>query len=89
MGLRELLIIGAIFGIGYWYYENHVMRGDGDLREAQWEINRKAMAECMQREERLATIAGNAGVVRDTSNVQGNCAEELGVYWDDGHWHSF
>ncbi|QFU76786.1 hypothetical protein EY643_14630 [Halioglobus maricola] len=89
MGLREILILGAIFGAAYWYYDDNFSRGGSDLREAQWEINRRAMADCMDRESRLATIAGNAGVTRNTSNAQGVCAEELGLYWEDGRWNSF
>ena len=89
MGLREILLLGAIFGVGYWYYENNIARGGPDLREAQWEINRKAMTECITREERLSTIAGNAGVTRNTSDVQLRCAEELNLFWEDGRWNSY
>ncbi len=89
MSLRDLIITIALLAGCYWAYLNFFQGQQGDYRDMQFMENARDIAKCVEREERLATIAGNAGLVADMSNIESMCAEQLDMYFEDGRWYKY
>lgn len=87
MSLRDLVISIALIIGCYWAYTTYFQGQQGNYQDMQFMENAKAMRKCMEREERLVTLSGNAGIAPKTNNVEAFCAGELNMYFDDGHWH--
>ncbi len=89
MNLRDLIVSAVLIAGCYWVYVNYFQGQQGNYRDMQFMENAKQLRKCVEREERLATISGNAGVTVDITNVEANCASELKMYFDDGRWHKY
>ena len=86
--VRNLVILLAIAGAGYWYWSN---RGP-DAREVaeleQLEENNRRMQHCVTREESLNAAAGLGGVGGIATDAKDLCAEKLGLYFIEGQWRT-
>ena len=84
--VRNLVILLAIAGAGYWYWSN---RGPDDRQTAelkQLDENNQRMQHCVTREESMNAAAGMGGVGSIATNAKELCAEKLGLYFAEGQW---
>lgn len=89
MSLRDLIITIVLLAGCYWVYTNYFQGQQGNYQDMQFMENAREMRKCVEREERLATISGNAGLVADTSNIEALCADQLGMYFEENRWHKY
>lgn len=75
------IIVCLVVGIGYWYWFG-MNQDDSAAQSGSYKDN--AMRACM------AKKAYAASRLVDTSvRAQSECATELNVYHEDGHWYSY
>ncbi len=89
MSLRDLIISIVLLAGCYWAYINYFQGQKGNYQDMKFTENAREMRKCVEREDRLARISGNAGIIVDTSNIESMCANELGMYFDEGRWHKY
>jgi methionine synthase I (cobalamin-dependent) len=86
---RDLILTLAIAAGAYWVYTNYFQGQRGNYQEMQLEMNARDMRECIQREERIARIKGNAGLTPDGGDSEAYCAGQLGMYSEGGRWYKY
>ncbi len=89
MSLRDIALIVIVGAGGYWAYTNFFQGQQGSYQDLQWKKNADVMTKCIQREESLARMQGNTGMVPETGNIESACAHDNGLYFDNGHWHKY
>ncbi len=87
LNIRDLVLTVAIAGGAYWVYMNYFQGQQGNYQDMVYMENMREMRKCIEREERMATLQGNAGVVAEIGNAEAFCASELNMYKEDGNWH--
>lgn len=89
MSARDLILTLAVVAGGYWLYVNYFQGQQGNYQDMQFEKNEREMRKCIQREERMATMQGNAGLVPQVGDFESFCASQLGMYAEEGNWHKY
>ena len=89
LNVRDLVLTVAIAGGAYWVYMNYFQGQQGNYQDMVYMENMREMRKCIEREERMATMQGNAGLVADVGDAEAFCASELNMYREDGNWHKY
>ncbi len=89
MSARDLILTLLVAGGAYWLYMNYFQGQQGNYQDMVLMENMREMRKCIEREERMATMQGNAGIAAEVGDAQAFCASELGMYQEDGNWHKY
>ncbi len=79
----------AILGVAYWYYTGPLQTGRPSLETEQLEENARVMNKCMRREATMTASSGMAGAPPGGGDAEKLCAEQHGLYKENGQWHSY
>jgi hypothetical protein len=84
--LRNVLTVAIIGALAYWYWTGPYRAGkqpDSDYAE-QLKRNDETMRLCIRTMNYRSGATGEA-----TGDPESVCAEQHGVYFDEGHWHRY
>ncbi len=84
----RLIVLAAIVGGIYWYWQGPLKERDVENPQAYWEENERQMKRCMRKENSIAGGAAMVGAGIGTGDVESLCAEKLGMEKIDGRWHT-
>lgn len=77
-------IVCAVVGAGYWYLFGMDYQSGSPSYEQVLLRNKSAMSQCVKKAEYAASR-----MVKSADNAEADCASELGLYREDGGWHSY
>lgn len=87
--MKNLIILGVVAMAAYWYYQSVYLPGQGTPLEEQWQQNAKLLDKCVKQETTMAAAAGLGGVSMSTEDATQYCAQENGLYQEDGYWKRY
>ena len=88
--MKNLLILAAIIGIGYWFWSGHQADSTESLENDRLQQNAATMQRCINQEQRMQSVGALGGVADvGSSGVDAErlCAAKNGLYKRDGGWY--
>lgn len=84
--LQRLIVILLVAGAAYWYWSGPYQDSANPDYATQLDNNAKALSDCIRN---AAYRAGRTATGTGAEGAEAACAEELGLYNEDGRWHSY